>query len=172
MGHNVAWVFHLHDNEALRCACEWAVNESQDNFPLPLLYAETVFSKRATMIYSPRAFLLLARKLFDVTLDDCGFRAHLSCSLDNCSILWETIEGCPGMMTKHLIWALYFLKTYNTEDTLATQFGTTRKTYHHWIWTVLLSIAKLHQSRVSFNNLQWINSIINTHNLTDLLAES
>ena len=100
------------------------------------------------MIYSPRAFLLLGRDIIWNRMTDRSFRAHFGCSPDVCSILWEMIDTqgclrCSGMMPRHLLWTLNFLKAYETEDLIASRMGTTRKTLRKWIWIVLRAIAGL-----------------------------
>ncbi len=50
---------------------------------------------------------------------------------------------------KHLLWALAFLKTYATEDSLAKKFSTTRKTLRKHVWPVVKKIASLANSVVS-----------------------
>jgi hypothetical protein len=44
----------------------------------------------------------------------------------------------------HLLWALCFIKTYATEDSLQKKFGTTRKTFRKHIWLLVPKIASLY----------------------------
>eukprot|EP00977_Amphora_coffeiformis_P007617 scaffold1684_cov214-Amphora_coffeaeformis.AAC.1 len=109
------------------------------------------------MIYSPRAFSLLAKSSLNVRIEDCSFRSHFGCSPDVCSILWQKIDERMqprprGMMPKHLLWALLFLKTYQKEDVLAGRAGTTQKTLRKWVWIIIDGIQKLKQSIICWEN--------------------
>lgn len=105
------------------------------------------------MIYSPRAFFLLGTGLLGLqSMDDRVFRAHFGCCPEVCSILWQRIsrERTDGKaMPYHLLWTLNFLKAYDSEDVLATRFGTTRNTIRKWIWTILRKICRLKRRVVS-----------------------
>lgn len=108
------------------------------------------------MICSPRAFLLLANDVVNCgrALSDRAFRSHFGCSPDICSIVWQKIDkDCTrrsqGMIPKHLLWVLLFLKGYEKEDVLACRVKTTRKTLRKWIWIILPLIAKLKRRVVS-----------------------
>ena len=107
------------------------------------------------MICSPRSFLLLASDLLGPGVSDRRFRAHFGCSPDVCSDIWEKISrSTPGLsregaMPKHLLWALNFLKSYDTEDILAARFGTTRVTLRKWIWFIVRRISCLKRRVVS-----------------------
>lgn len=37
----------------------------------------------------------------------------------------------------HLLWTLYFLKTYNTEDVSCAFLRCDRKTFRLWVWRIL-----------------------------------
>ena len=44
---------------------------------------------------------------------------------------------------KHLLWALNFLKVYNTYLVLSSTVGTAPNTYRKWVWKTLVSICKV-----------------------------
>lgn len=43
----------------------------------------------------------------------------------------------------HLLIALAFLKTYETEDNYVVKFGVTRNTHRKWTWDFIAAISKL-----------------------------
>jgi len=62
-------------------------------------------------------------------------------------IIWCMMEDTGILPEKstphHLLWTLCFLKSYSTEDTLATLLGTSRNTLRKWVWTFIPAISKL-----------------------------
>jgi hypothetical protein len=44
---------------------------------------------------------------------------------------------------KHLLWALHFLRTYDTERAMACRLGSTEKTIEKWIHIVIEQICEL-----------------------------
>lgn len=113
----------------------------------------------AMPMYSPQAFWLMAKEHFDFS-EDRGFRALFGVSQDVCCLAWEWCRNhkrAPrhGMKGIHLLWALHFLKSYNTEDENASWAHTTRKTFRKWVWIMLRLLRKMkrelvccHQCRV------------------------
>lgn len=54
----------------------------------------------------------------------------------------RTMEG--GMIApKHLMWALLFMRHYNTEEVLASMVGVTEKTLRKWVWIAVDRISRL-----------------------------
>ena len=107
----------------------------------------STLSSCCTMIYSPQAFWLLAKEHFGLR-EDRTFRSLFGVSPDVCSVAWEWCrrhkQAPPhGMKGIHLLWALHFLKSYNTEDVNSTWANTTRKTWRKWVWIVLRLIRKM-----------------------------
>jgi len=43
----------------------------------------------------------------------------------------------------HLLWALLYMKQYNTEGVSATLCHCCETTYRDWVWAMILSIAEL-----------------------------
>jgi hypothetical protein len=50
---------------------------------------------------------------------------------------------------KHLLWALMFLKSYDTEMNIASRLRVDEKTYRKWLWIILPWIATLKREVVS-----------------------
>lgn len=104
------------------------------------------------MIYSPRAFFLLAQNHFGVN-DDRSFRAHFGASIDVASVTWDRIRDnrtCPRAIKPiYLMWGLYFLKVYGTTEVMANKCGTSCNTFRKWVWIVLRQIQKLKRRVVS-----------------------
>lgn len=53
----------------------------------------------------------------------------------------DDILGSSKPEPKHLLWALFFLRHYPTENVAATVFRTTEKTFRKWIWLLIPLIA-------------------------------
>lgn len=60
-------------------------------------------------------------------------------------IVWAKIctDLPQSASPRHLLWALYFLKGYGTEERNSVVFGVTEKTYRTWVWVVVRQIASL-----------------------------
>lgn len=60
-------------------------------------------------------------------------------SLFICVQLWKRLVAkglLKGTKPYHLLWALYFLKSYNHEHTISAIVGADRKTVRKWIWCI------------------------------------
>jgi len=81
------------------------------------------------------------------------FRAHFGISPITCAILWKKLVDNAvlpqGRKPVHLLWALYFLNRYETEEVAASTFGVDEETYRKWYWKLVVAIAKLKPSVVS-----------------------
>jgi len=109
------------------------------------------------MRISPHAFHLLGQDIMNrrpkrdsmvATLEDQrDFRAMFGPCPLICSVVWEIIDKPPKGLPKHLLWALMFLKLYETNSTLAAMAKTTRPTFRKWSWLFVEAIA-LQESRV------------------------
>ena len=66
-----------------------------------------------------------------------------------CHQLWhlllkaKIIAEFPALMQEHLLWALFFLKVYGTENVQASIVGADEKTYRKWIWIVIEWMSNL-----------------------------
>ena len=38
---------------------------------------------------------------------------------------------------KHLLWMLFFLKQYKSENVICAQFGCNEKPLHNWVWSII-----------------------------------
>lgn len=106
----------------------------------------------AMPIYSPEAFFILAQREYGVS-EDRTFRSLFGVSQDVCCLVWEWCwehkrRPPRGLNPIHVLWALHFLKSYNTEDENATWAHTTRKTFRKWVWIVLRLTRKMKKSLV------------------------
>jgi hypothetical protein len=72
------------------------------------------------------------------------FRSLFGTSPNVCSIVWGKIqEVCTEGTPQHLLWALMFLKSYNTEHGNKSITGVDEKTYRLWAWKLVERIADL-----------------------------
>ena len=73
------------------------------------------------------------------------FTTTFGVSQDLCSNLWNFFdkkfqeEASP----KHLLWALMFLKQYNTQSFTASIVDVDEKTYRKWVWKVIKKLQIL-----------------------------
>lgn len=76
---------------------------------------------------------------------DRRWKAHFGTSPENCVTLWNMCrpyETMPkGVMLCHLLWALLFLKLYNSEEKNAGDAGADEKTYRKWTWLFVEEIS-------------------------------
>lgn len=99
-------------------------------------------------IFSPKYFHCLGLSLYGILNNHESFRAHFGTSPLICSQLWiRTISPkrhiiADGLKPDHLLWALHFIKTYNTMYVLSAKVGVDRKTYAKWIWIILRLIRR------------------------------
>ncbi len=71
------------------------------------------------------------------------FKAHFGVSSRICEILWNRINRPRHILPKHLLWALLFLKSYNTENIMSTILKHDEKTIRLYVWTVIDLLADL-----------------------------
>lgn len=72
------------------------------------------------------------------------FRAFFGVSPYTCEILWISIQNKrQNTEIKHLLWCLFFLKRYNTENVNAAIIGVDEKTFRLWTWYFIEKIAEL-----------------------------
>ena len=66
-----------------------------------------------------------------------------------CCTLWRRIwpQLSPFTKPKHLLWALRFLKSYNTEAVNADVFNVTETTTRSWIWNIVELLADINLVR-------------------------
>ena len=88
------------------------------------------------------------------------FRSAFGVSSDVCSHTWEylstsnrMVEGQKKAKPTHLLWALMFLKKYETEIFLCCLLSTTEKTLRKWVWIMIEAVSNIHDDFVSFPNV-------------------
>ena len=77
------------------------------------------------------------------------FRAHFGTTDIRCTIIWRMLRANAdsvqvigrGPRPQHLLWALLWLKTYDTESILCGKVGCDETTYRKWIWRFVEAIA-------------------------------
>lgn len=115
-----------------------------------------IFEERLTLfampVYSPEGFWILALQEFGIK-EDRASRSFFGTSTDVCSLIWDWCSGhrrrpARGMKPIHVLWALRFLKSYDTEDIMSTWAKTTRKTWRKWVWIMLRLIRKMKKNLV------------------------
>lgn len=78
--------------------------------------------------------------MFKQAYSQRSFSANFGVSPAICCWLWAKINHDPSFKPKHLLYALNFLKTGNTFDTLATRFQVVEKTIRIWVWKVIANL--------------------------------
>ena len=96
-----------------------------------------------------------------ITRQDRRFRAHYGASWRTVARLWRAIEKVEeedvggdlgGIEKRHLLWTLYFMKVYSTEENCAAKFACDEKTFRKYVWRYIKKISLLAQFYVSENN--------------------
>ena len=92
--------------------------------------------------------------------------AEFGCSIRTILFTWIMCEFSRKTKPKHLLWALTFLKTYETEPLMARKFNVTRPTLRKYILPVVEEIlGKLDQMvSCTFNGCKF-NFLRNFNNL-------
>jgi hypothetical protein len=75
------------------------------------------------------------------------FKALFGVSASRCAHIWRRLqidEVLPSKATpKHLLWALYFLKVYDSENNMAGRCGCDEKTLRKWIWKMIDALCRM-----------------------------
>ena len=77
---------------------------------------------------------------------DRAYRAHFEVSPQISLQIWlliQDLEPDISFRPKHLLWTLFFLKTYPTEEVGSSRWGVTPKTFREWIWKMINPISQL-----------------------------
>ena len=87
-------------------------------------------------------------------VEDCAFREMFGCSVLTSIIAWKLLARydmlpCGGKI-HHLLWTLFFMKTYSKSKVMASTAGTDEKTMRKWVWLFIPALASLHTVVVSF----------------------
>ena len=74
-----------------------------------------------------------------------AYRSHFEVSPAVCVQIWLLLEDA-GLVVEcipvHLLWALFYLKNYETEEVGAPRWAVSPKTYRKWVWIM----TKIYQS--------------------------
>ena len=129
--------------------------------------------KKETMIIAPSAFRLLGwdmlhhipinspiNRTTSSTIEarrEAEFRSAFGVSSAVCSHTWEylsssheKVKGQTKAKPTHQLWALMFLKTYDTEIFLCSLLSTSERTFRKWVWIMIEAISNLYDDLVSF----------------------
>lgn len=125
----------------------------------PRTYRQHGSDKKTTEKEFLELGLRLARKTpsrgtaLSVKLD--RFSAHYGVVPLIACILWDLLfdwtRPLRNCMPHHLLWALHFLVTYDSECVIASRFEVDEKTYRKWLWFMLEGITSLTPQLVSLN---------------------
>ena len=78
------------------------------------------------------------------------WRSHFGCSPEISSLLWLALSKHNKVKKKHLLWVLYFLKTYPTESEACSRVGgIDEKAWREIIWEIIYKISILEAKIVS-----------------------
>jgi hypothetical protein len=93
-------------------------------------------------------------KLRSTQTEDTDFREMFGCGLLVFLSLWGMLVT-TGLLPEngtfdHLLWTLFFLKSYGKERTMASQCGCDPKTFRLWVWLFIRAIAEMEPMVVSF----------------------
>jgi hypothetical protein len=100
------------------------------------------------LVFETLASAIMASLAITVSLPtkERRFRACFGTTARICSQLWSLCSHiliAEGAMPVHLLWALMFLKQYNTEEVNASMAGCDEKTFRHWCWLVINILADM-----------------------------
>lgn len=120
------------------------------------------FQKRSYFLIMNDVFLNLGC-LYTKTSDHCArdtkekrFKLMFWMFPSTCAVVWEVLNEttnfsdpiCPS----HLLWGLFFLKCYTTEQVQRTIFHVDTKTLRLYTWIVIKKLSNIENVSLSFNN--------------------
>jgi hypothetical protein len=70
------------------------------------------------------------------------WNSNFGVCIQTAAVLWRLLRESGAFECKHLLWALHFLKTYNTYEQCVLVWGCTEKTLKRRIWEVLAYLFK------------------------------
>ena len=129
----------------------------------------------STQIDYVQLFLVLGMKTIDgnKTNSKIGrqlyfFNSWFGVSPFICAEVWIMLIGktsfCVETQPKHLLWTLFFLKTYNLETTMSSILKADAKTLRKWIHYMISSIAQLSEQVVSILSFYCLLLIVEYEN--------
>lgn len=80
------------------------------------------------------------------------FKSFFGASPKMCAIIWQLIKNNLPISFRevHLLWALFFLKNYNTESVNHSVAGCDEKTFREKVWLMIDRLAFMKVVRVKF----------------------
>eukprot|EP00732_Lithocolla_globosa_P000696 Lithocolla_globosa_v1_NODE_257_length_4779_cov_60.829103.p7 type:complete len:110 gc:universal NODE_257_length_4779_cov_60.829103:341-670(+) len=81
--------------------------------------------------------------MFEVSFSERIFRANFGVSTSTCQYLWALLvyHYDEYLSPQHLLWALCFLKCYDTVASMHLKFpNCSEKTYRVWVWRTLFCL--------------------------------
>ena len=87
----------------------------------------------------------IIRREFSLTLTwNACFVAHFGITPTVCAHVWiRTCSKVESSAPKHLLFALIFLKLYNSDRVLAASCGVSENTFRKWAWAYIRAIAQV-----------------------------
>jgi hypothetical protein len=76
------------------------------------------------------------------------FKGNFGMRLEAVADVWEEIDKPAYVRIKHLLWALYYLKIYPTDECACAMFGISAPTWRRWTREVIDMIRALDVVRV------------------------
>jgi hypothetical protein len=112
----------------------------------------SVYSTQLQLVMSENDFLLCGLEIANHDVNRSAnvganrFRSLFGATPKVCSILWISLaDTVPAYSeSKHLLWALLFLKTYTSEHVMHALTGADEKTVRKWVWIFVQLISDLH----------------------------
>jgi hypothetical protein len=96
------------------------------------------------IIYEAERILFVAKQIIKQNCTLRVWRAHFGVSPSCALILWLLLKITAAecavpyvILPRHLFWALYWMKVYNTEDVSCAFLHCDPKTFRLWVWRVL-----------------------------------
>ena len=71
------------------------------------------------------------------------FRSHFGVDSTVVAAVWCRLSLPRKAQAKHLLYALFFLKTYQTENNASSHCCIDEQTYRTWVWIIVPRIARL-----------------------------
>jgi len=100
-----------------------------------------------SIVLLPSSFKFTGQKIIkggDGNINERKYLAIFGTSPEVCSKLWNMIRPEKnGVLPKHLLWELIFLKISTTESVMSSIFKDDEKTYRLWVWYFISCISKL-----------------------------
>ena len=119
---------------------------------LPSAYNNNNNNNYYNMNENSHLFLRAARPIIGsppLTTAAVRFKSSLGVTVSVCVQVWNMIHPLFPTAHCHILWALYFMKTYVTEATAALLFGVSEKTFRQHVHITVQRIAALSTRVVS-----------------------